>query len=109
MERAVEVRARRTGMKEQRARGLERGGRTSERRERRGRLPAREIWRWPIVLALLTSFGLAAALLADGAGDIVGWAALLVPTAIGTRVLARAWRKEVSADRPPPSRTRGRR
>jgi hypothetical protein len=109
MERAVEVRARRTGMKEQRARGLERGGRTSERRERRGRLPAREIWRWPIVLALLTPFGLAAALLADGAGDIVGWAALLVPTAIGTRVLARAWRKEVSADRPPPSRTRGRR
>ena len=109
MERAVEVRARRTGMKEQRAKGLEKGGRTSERRERRGRLPAREIWRWPIVLALLTSFGLAAALLADGAGDVVGWAALLVPTAIGTRVLARVWRKEVSADRPPPSRTRGRR
>jgi hypothetical protein len=45
------------------------------------------------VLTLLTGVGLAAALLADGAGDVVGWAALLVPTAIGTRVLARAWRR----------------
>ncbi len=93
MERGVEVRARRVGMKEHRARAPERRGRSSERREVRGRLPAWEIWRWPIVLALLTSIGLVAALLADGTGDILGWAALLVPTAIGTRVLARAWRK----------------
>jgi hypothetical protein len=93
MEHAVEVWARRTGMKEHRASASERRGRTIERRERRGRLPAWQIWRWPVVLALLTSAGLAAALLGDAVGDIAGWAALLVPTAIGTRVLARAWRK----------------
>jgi hypothetical protein len=57
------------------------------------RHPASQRWRWPIVLALLTSAGLAVALLADGAGDIAGWAALLVPTLIGARVLARAWKK----------------
>jgi hypothetical protein len=93
MERAVEARARRVGGKEHRAKASERRGRTIEQRERRGRLPAREIWRWPVVLALLTSAGLAAALLGDAVGDVVGWTALLVPTAIGTRVLARAWRK----------------
>jgi hypothetical protein len=80
-------------MMEHRAKASERRGRTVERRERRGRLPKWEIWRWPILLALLTAAGLAAALLADGAGDLVGWAALLVPTAIGTRVLSRAWRR----------------
>jgi hypothetical protein len=78
---------------ERHAKASGRSGQPIERRERRGRLPAWEIWRWPIVLTLLTGVGLAAALLADGAGDAVGWAALLVPTVIGTRVLARGWRR----------------
>lgn len=39
------------------------------------------IWRWPTVLALLSLFGLIAALLADGVWDLSSWVALGVPVA----------------------------
>jgi hypothetical protein len=66
-------------------------GQSGKHADRRGRLSGWEIWRWPIVLALLTGAGLAAALLADGVGDVVGWLALVVPVVLGAGALARAW------------------
>lgn len=35
----------------------------------------------PIVLGLLSAIGLIAALLADGAGDVLSWGALAIPVA----------------------------
>lgn len=41
------------------------------------------MWRWPIVLGLLTTFGLISALFSDGGlGDIFAWFALGVPVAV---------------------------
>jgi hypothetical protein len=40
------------------------------------------LWGWPIVLGLLTTLGLASALLGDGAWDALSWAALGVPVAV---------------------------
>lgn len=40
------------------------------------------IWRWPTLLALLSLFGLLAALLADGLWDLLSWLALSVPVAV---------------------------
>ncbi len=41
------------------------------------------IWRWPVVLALLTSIGLVAGLFSDGGfGDILAGIGLAVPTAV---------------------------
>jgi hypothetical protein len=40
------------------------------------------IWRRPALLALLSLFGLIAALLADGVWDLLSWAALAVPVAV---------------------------
>jgi len=40
------------------------------------------VWRWPIVIGLLSVFGLIAALVADGLGDVVSWIALGVPVAV---------------------------
>jgi hypothetical protein len=69
----------------------------TERRTGSGRLPASRVWRWPIVLALLTGVGLAAALLMEGMGDTLGWVALLVPVVVGARALAQCvgghWRR----------------
>ena len=39
------------------------------------------VWRMPIVLGLLSAIGLIAALLADGAGDVLSWVALAIPVA----------------------------
>lgn len=40
------------------------------------------IWRGPTLLALLSLFGLVAALLADGLWDLLSWMALGVPVAV---------------------------
>jgi hypothetical protein len=37
------------------------------------------IWAWPIVLALLTAFGLLAALLGSGIWHCLAWAAMAIP------------------------------
>lgn len=40
------------------------------------------VWRGPALLALLSLFGLVAALLADGLWDLLSWMALGVPVAV---------------------------
>lgn len=40
------------------------------------------IWRMPVILGVSTAVGLVAALLADGAGDVLSWVALGVPAAV---------------------------
>lgn len=42
----------------------------------------REIFRWPMGLALSSLIGLVAALVADGFGDVVGWVLLGVPALV---------------------------
>lgn len=40
------------------------------------------MWGWPIVLGLLTAFGLVSALFSEGgAGDVLAWFALGIPVA----------------------------
>jgi hypothetical protein len=78
----------------------------TERRTGSGRLPPSQVWRWPIVLAFLTAAGLVAALLMEGAGDILGWMALLVPVVVGARALARGWGKARGAGAPDAVRRR---
>lgn len=51
----------------------------------RRRLTNVEIWGWPVALGLLSVIGLTAALLADGAGDVVSWAALAIPLLVIAR------------------------
>ena len=41
-----------------------------------------QIWRWPLLLGLLSLVGLVAALVADGPGDALSWAALGVPAGV---------------------------
>jgi hypothetical protein len=43
------------------------------------------VWRWPIVLAVVTALGLLSALLGDAAWDALSWFAL------GTPVVVAAW------------------
>ncbi|HWU84511.1 MAG TPA: hypothetical protein VN028_04170 [Rhodocyclaceae bacterium] len=42
-----------------------------------------QVFRWPLVLGLLTCVGLISALVADGIWDGLSWLLLLVPVAIG--------------------------
>lgn len=42
-----------------------------------------QIFRMPLLLALLSTVGLLAALLADGWGDVLSWASLAAVTGIG--------------------------
>ncbi|MCY1283824.1 hypothetical protein D9M68_402630 [compost metagenome] len=37
------------------------------------------IFRWPLLIGLLSTFGLVSALVADGAWDLLSWLALGVP------------------------------
>jgi hypothetical protein len=41
-----------------------------------------KIWFWPIVIGILSAVGLVSALLYDGPGDWISWAALLCPVAV---------------------------
>ena len=51
------------------------------------------VWGMPLVLGLLSAIGLVAALLADGWGDVLSWAALTVPTAVSLVIGGRALRE----------------
>lgn len=43
----------------------------------------RRMWGWPIVLGVLTTFGLISALFSDGGvGDVLAWFALGIPVAV---------------------------
>lgn len=42
-----------------------------------------QVFRWPLVLGLLTCVGLISALVADGIWDGLSWLLLLIPVAIG--------------------------
>ncbi|MEF8794560.1 hypothetical protein [Thiohalorhabdus sp.] len=48
------------------------------------------VWGMPLVLALVSALGLVAALLADGLGDALSWAALALPTAVSLVITIRA-------------------
>ena len=43
------------------------------------------LWGWPIVLGVLTAFGLISALVGDGAYDAMSWIGLGVPLAVAAR------------------------
>lgn len=62
------------------------------------RLGALAIWRWPVLLGVLTSIGLISALFSDGgAGDLLAAFCLAVPVAVGVYF---AWLRGVAADQP---------
>ncbi|QJR10337.1 hypothetical protein DSM104443_01395 [Usitatibacter rugosus] len=44
--------------------------------------PSASLWRWPIVLGVLTATGLLAALVSDSWGDPWSWVGLGVPVAV---------------------------
>lgn len=52
-----------------------------------GRRSMLEVWRVPLVLALVSGGGLLFALLGDGLADAVSWVALTVPVAVSGWVL----------------------
>ncbi|MFV3315709.1 hypothetical protein [Pseudomonas putida] len=49
----------------------------------------RRIFAWPTAIALLSAAGLFAALLGDGAWDVLSWAGLGIPVLLGVRGLSR--------------------
>jgi hypothetical protein len=59
----------------------------------RASMPISKIYRWPLTVAVVTAFGLAAALAGDGIARIVSWIALAVPVAIIAACLAPALQK----------------
>ena len=42
-----------------------------------------DVFRWPIVIAVVSAIGLLSALVGDGVMDAVSWALLSVPIAVG--------------------------
>ena len=62
-----------------------------------------QIWRWPLLLGLLSLVGLVAALVADGPGDALSWAALGVPAGVCAWAFGRG-----RAPAPPRTAPRGR-
>ena len=51
--------------------------------------PARQIFRVPALLAILSMIGLVSALVGDGAFDVISWATLAVPILVIIAILAR--------------------
>ncbi len=49
----------------------------------------RRVWPAPIALGVLSAVGLTAALLSDGLGDVLAWAALAVPVVVVTHYACR--------------------
>lgn len=49
---------------------------------KRERQTADEIFRWPLLLGVLTLLGLASALFGDDGWDALSWAALAIPLAV---------------------------
>lgn len=64
-------------------------------------LTNRDLWGMPLLLGVLSAVGLVAALVADGAGDVLSWLALSAPFAVSVRGLA--VRRRVHPKRPPVS------
>ncbi|MFT3813047.1 MAG: hypothetical protein QM740_06670 [Acidovorax sp.] len=52
------------------------------------------VWRLPLALALLTAFGLLAALLGTGPWRVLAWGALAVPVAVAAYCAVRPARKK---------------
>lgn len=46
------------------------------------RLPAREVWTWPVALAAVSVVGMVAALFPIEVGDPISWIALAVPVTV---------------------------
>lgn len=47
------------------------------------------IWLWPLVIGVVSLFGLIAGLVSEGTGDWLSWLALAAPVAIGLQGLSR--------------------
>lgn len=47
------------------------------------RRPLNVVFRWPIVIAVISTIGLLSALIGDGFMDAVSWALLSVPVVVG--------------------------
>lgn len=47
-----------------------------------------QVFKWPVVLGVMTLIGLISALVADGVWDLVSWTMLLIPVALG---IGRGW------------------
>lgn len=47
------------------------------------RRPLGVVFRWPVVIAVISTIGLLSALIGDGVMDAVSWALLSVPVAVG--------------------------
>ena len=61
----------------------------------------RQVWAWPIALALLTASGLASALIVDGWGDWWAWLALGTPVLVAGWLAQPAWRRDGDGARRP--------
>jgi len=48
------------------------------------------IWLWPVVIAVVSTLGLIAGLVSEGAGDWLSWLALTTPVVIGLHGLSRS-------------------
>ncbi|MCQ4318066.1 hypothetical protein EA797_20355 [Stutzerimonas zhaodongensis] len=48
------------------------------------------IWLWPVLIGVVSTFGLVAGLVSEGAGDWLSWLALAAPIAIGLHGLSRS-------------------
>ncbi|EME02176.1 MULTISPECIES: hypothetical protein [Stutzerimonas stutzeri subgroup] len=48
------------------------------------------IWLWPVLIGVLSTLGLIAGLVSEGAGDWLSWLALAAPVAIGLHGLSRS-------------------
>jgi len=51
------------------------------------------VWGWPAAFAVLSAFGLVAALVDDGVWDLAGWIALAIPAAVCAWGCGRALRR----------------
>ena len=48
------------------------------------------IWLWPVLIGVMSTFGLIAGLVSEGAGDWLSWLALAAPVAIGLHGVSRS-------------------
>jgi hypothetical protein len=53
----------------------------------------REVWGGPVALGVASAVGLVAALVADGAGDVVSWITLAAPVVVAVRYTVPGLRK----------------
>ena len=65
-------------------------------------LSRRQIWGPPVLLGVLSLVGLVAALVADGVGDALSWAALALPVAVCAAAFRRRSQQSPSPAPTPP-------